>query len=384
MCCCPRSKEASCLPGFLFLLIRSVNCYQDNNVVRNVSLELEKGEFVSLLGPSGCGKTTILRMLAGFVEPTDGEIYLQGKPVFSRKQGINTPPEKRHLGMVFQSYAVWPHMTVFENIAYPLKLHKMNKQHIAGKVGEAINLVNMSSLEKRYPHELSGGQQQRVAIARAIVVEPAILLLDEPLSSLDAKLREKMYREIDAIWRRTGITVIYVTHDQKEAMALSDTIVLMEQGEIMQKGSPSDIYEKPANYFSADFVGKANILQGIASFEDTPVIMITGDQFLPVDTLEGVQEGIKVKGTFLFRPEQVKISPAHLKRSNTSARFAGLPGTITYCSYYGSYFEYGIDIGSGSEIRAEADTRNMLKPGDQVFITIQKAITLQEGNNEIT
>lgn len=165
--------------------------YQDNNVVRNVSLGLEKGEFVSLLGPSGCGKTRILRMLAGFVEPTDGEIYLQGKPVFSRKQGINTPPEKRHIGMVFQSYAVWPHMTVFENIAYPLKLHKMNKQYIADKVGEAINLVNMSGLEKRYPHELSGGQQQRVAIARAIVVEPAILLLDEPLSSLDAKLREK-------------------------------------------------------------------------------------------------------------------------------------------------------------------------------------------------
>lgn len=205
---------------------------------------MEKGAFVSLLGPSGCGKTTILRMLAGFVEPTQGEIYLQDKPVFSRKRGINIPPEKRHIGMVFQSYAVWPHMTVFENIAYPLKLRKMPKQKISDKVNEAIAMVNMAGLEKRYPHELSGGQQQRVAIARAIVVEPAILLLDEPLSSLDAKLREKMCREIYAIWHRTGITIIYVTHDQKEAMALSDTIVLMKQGEIIQHGSPSDIYEK--------------------------------------------------------------------------------------------------------------------------------------------
>ncbi len=350
--------------------------YQNNSVVRKVSLKLEKGEFVSLLGPSGCGKTTILRMLAGFVEPTQGEIYLQGQPVFSKKQGINTPPEKRHIGMVFQSYAVWPHMTVFENIAYPLKLRKMNKQGIAGKVGEAINLVNISGLEKRYPHELSGGQQQRVAIARAIVVEPAILLLDEPLSSLDAKLREKMYREIDAIWRRTGITVIYVTHDQKEAMALSDTVVLMRQGEIMQKGSPGDIYEKPANYFSADFVGKANILQGIASFKDTPVIMIAGSQLLPVEMLEGVQAGIEE--IFLFRPEQVKIFPAQSECGHNPARVSGLPGTITYRTYYGSHLEYGIDIGNGSEIRAEADTRNMLKPGDQVFITIQKAITLQE------
>lgn len=185
-----------------------------------------------------------------------------------------------------------------------------------------------------------------------------------------------MYREIDAIWRRTGITVVYVTHDQKEAMTLSDTIVLMQQGEIMQKGSPSDIYEKPANYFSADFVGKANILQGIASFEDTPAIMIVENQFLPVDALEGVQEGIK--GTFLFRPEQVKISPARSEHGDNSTRVAGLPGTITYCSYYGSHLEYGIDIGHGSEIRAEADTRNILKPGDQVFITIQKAIPLQE------
>jgi len=360
-----------------YLELRNISkSYEDNIAVKNVSLEFRKGEFVAFLGPSGCGKTTILRMLAGFVEPTQGEIYLQGKPLFSKKQGINIPPEKRHIGMVFQSYAVWPHMTVFDNIAYPLKLRLTKKQEIAARIGEAIKMVNMSGLEKRYPHELSGGQQQRVAIARSIVAEPAILLLDEPLSSLDAKLREKMCREIDAIWRRTGITVIYVTHDQKEAMVLSDTIVLMKQGEIIQKGSPGDIYEKPADYFSADFVGKANIIQGIVSFQDTPAIMIAGNRFLPAEVIEGAEEGIK--GTFLFRPEQVKISPAPLASCNRSTCFSGMPGMITYRSYYGSHLEYGIDIGDGSEVRAETGTRNMFKPGDQVLITVQKAIILQE------
>jgi iron(III) transport system ATP-binding protein len=362
-----------------YLELRNISKrYQDTHVVRNVSLALERGAFVSLLGPSGCGKTTILRILAGFVEPTQGEIYLQGKPVFSQKLGINTPPEKRHIGMVFQSYAVWPHMNVFENIAYPLKLRKVNKRDIAGRVGEAINLVNMSGLEKRYPHELSGGQQQRVAIARAIVAEPAILLLDEPLSSLDAKLREKMYREIDAIWRRTGITIIYVTHDQKEAMALSDTIVLLNQGEIKQQGSPAAIYEKPANYFAADFVGKANIIQGVASYQDTPVIIFAGNRFLPTGVIEGAVEGIPA--TFLFRPEQVKIFPSQSRGGNNSALMCGAPGLITYRNYYGSHLEYGIEIGPGSEIRAEAeaDPGHLFQPGDQVFITIQKATILPE------
>ncbi|MEW6696087.1 MAG: ABC transporter ATP-binding protein [Bacillota bacterium] len=360
-----------------YLELRNISkSYQDNTVVRDLSLSVKKGEFVSLLGPSGCGKTTVLRMLAGFVEPTQGEIYLQGSPVFSSKQGVNMPPEKRHIGMVFQSYAVWPHMTVFENIAYPLKLRRVNKRELADKVGEAINLVNMCGLEERYPHELSGGQQQRVAIARAIVAEPAILLLDEPLSSLDAKLREKMCREIDAIWRRTGITVIYVTHDQQEAMALSDTIVLMKQGEIIQHGSPRDIYERPANYFSADFVGKANILQGTFLFQEKPVIMIDRDLFLPAEAIEGCEEG--VSATFLFRPEQVRIFPARLENGSSPSRCSGLPGIITYRSYYGSHMEYGIGVSQGVEIRAAADTRNILKPGDQVLITIQKAITVQE------
>ncbi|MDR3601595.1 MAG: ABC transporter ATP-binding protein [Desulfosporosinus sp.] len=350
--------------------------YQGNTVVHDVNLKIEQGEFVSLLGPSGCGKTTTLRMLAGFVEPTAGEIYMQDKPLYSKIQGINIPPEKRHIGMVFQSYAVWPHMTVFENIAYPLKLRKTHKNEISAKVSEGIELVNLTGLEKRYPSELSGGQQQRVAIARAVVMKPALLLLDEPLSSLDAKLREKMYQEINAIWRRTGITVVYVTHDQKEAMALSDTIVLMKHGEIIQRGSPCDIYERPANYFCADFIGKANILQGIATVRGDSGIMISKDMFLPVEYIKEAEEGRNA--TFLFRPEHVRIIPEQVWNNGCHTGYSGLAGTITYRSYFGSYMEYGININYKTEIRAESNTQNLLEPGDKVFITIHKAITVQE------
>lgn len=348
--------------------------YRGFTAVRNMNLSIEKGEFVSLLGPSGCGKTTTLRMIAGFVEPTDGEIFLQDRPVFSKAHGVSVPPEQRYIGMVFQSYALWPHMTVFDNIAYPLKLRRLGRREIAARVREAVDLVNLTGLEKGYPHELSGGQQQRVSIARAVVMEPSILLLDEPLSSLDAKLREKMCREINAIWRRTGITVVYVTHDQKEAMALSDTIVLMNRGEIVQSGSPSSLYEKPASIFSADFIGKANLLKGTAV--PRAGILLEDGRLLPVESMEGAEGG--KTGTFLFRPEQVRLVPAQGADDSSAPADGGLPGVVTYGNYYGSFMEYGVDIRCGAEIRAETDTHCKFKPGDPVLVTVRNVVAVQE------
>ncbi len=350
--------------------------YRDCTAVQNMDLCIEKGEFVSLLGPSGCGKTTTLRMLAGFVDPTDGEILLEGKPVFSRARGINIPPERRHIGMVFQSYAVWPHMTVFDNIAYPLKLRRTDSRSVATRVRDTIDLVNLTGLEKRYPHEMSGGQQQRVSIARAIVGEPSILLLDEPLSSLDAKLREKMCREINSIWRRTGITVVYVTHDQKEAMALSDTIVLMERGVVVQRGSPSEIYERPGSLFSADFIGKANLIRGTALLDERSGILTEAGGLLPAKSIEGATSG-KVE-TFLLRPEQVRLIPAEGAGHERTPGIRGLPGTITYGSYYGSFMEYGVDIGCKTEIRAETGTHLRLKIGEPVQVAVGNAVAIQE------
>ena len=352
--------------------------YKDIYAVRSLDLNIEKGAFVSLLGPSGCGKTTTLRMLVGFVEPSDGEIYINDKPVFSRKRSINIPPEERHIGMVFQSYAVWPHMTVFNNVAYPLKLRRMNRGEIAERVRSAIAMVNLSGYEKRYPNELSGGQQQRVSIARALVMEPSLLLLDEPLSSLDAKLREKMCHEINAIWRRTGITIVYVTHDQKEAMALSDSIILMDRGSISQRGSPSDIYKTPANRFSADFIGKSNLITGTAVFGERTGILAEGNILIPVQSIVGAQNG--EKHTFLVRPEQVNLLPRSRSDETGTQGSEGLAGAITYGSYYGSFVEYGVDIGGGLEIRTEINPEIVFQAGDFVWVSVKNAITVQEND----
>ena len=207
-----------------------------------------------MLGPSGCGKTTMLRLIAGFDRPTSGEIWIGGTPVSTEEEFV--PPEKRGLGMVFQSYAVWPHMNVFKNVAYPLKLRKVPKDEIREKVQQMLAVVNMEELEERMPDELSGGQQQRVALARALIAEPEVLLLDEPLSNLDAKLRESMRREIKELQKRLGISIIYVTHDQSEALTMSDRVVVLNDGVIQQSGTPKEIFNSPANSFVDEFVGK--------------------------------------------------------------------------------------------------------------------------------
>ncbi|GAI75252.1 unnamed protein product, partial [marine sediment metagenome] len=224
--------------------------------VDNVSVKVKEGELVTLLGPSGCGKTTTLRMIAGFEIPTSGKIFIDGKEVSM------IPPNQRPTTMVFQNYALFPHMTVFENISYGLKIHKESAQNIKEKTEKIINLVDLEGLSKRSPAHLSGGQQQRVSLARSLIMEPKVLLLDEPLSNLDAKLRISTRLEIRKLQQRIGITSVYVTHDQEEAMTLSDRVVIMNEGKIQQIGTPQEIYAYPNNYFVADFIGNANFLTG--------------------------------------------------------------------------------------------------------------------------
>ena len=243
------------------ITIRNVKkCFGDTVVLRDFTQEFREGEFITLLGPSGCGKTTMLRMIAGFERPTQGEIAIGEQVVSSKKVFI--PPEKRDIGMVFQSYAVWPHMTVFDNVAYPLRIKKLPQGEVEHRVGALLQVVHLGRYAQRMPGQLSGGQQQRVALARALVMNPRLLLLDEPLSNLDAKLREGMRYEIKEIQRELGITVVYVTHDQTEAMAMSDRIVVINRGVIQQVGTPQEIYRTPANQFVADFVGRVDFLRG--------------------------------------------------------------------------------------------------------------------------
>ena len=235
--------------------------FGEKEVIRGLDLEIEKGEFVSLLGPSGCGKTTILRMVAGFVDPTEGEIIIGGNTVYSSEKNIYVKTGKRNLGMVFQSYAVWPHMNVFDNVAYPLKIQKLPKEEQKRKTMEILKQVGLEGREKDFPWSLSGGQQQRVALARGLVMEPAVLLLDEPLSNLDVQLRQKMKEELMEIQQRTKVTVLYVTHDQGEALQMSDKIVVLNKGNAEQIGTPEEIYHHPKTIFTADFVGKMNFLK---------------------------------------------------------------------------------------------------------------------------
>ena len=241
------------------LLDGIVKSYGKEVVVKNLDLLVEPGEFLTILGPSGCGKTTTLRMIAGLEEPNQGNIKLDDKVVFSRNEGVVIPPEARNLGLIFQSYALWPHMTVEKNITLALKEQKISKDEIASRLANALDMVQLTGYAERYPSELSGGQQQRVAVARLIALRPTILLMDEPLSNLDAKLRTEMRASLKRLHRDLDATTVYVTHDQIEALTLSDRVIIMNEGQIMQEGSPYDIYHHPTNIFVAEFIGDPGI-----------------------------------------------------------------------------------------------------------------------------
>lgn len=322
--------------------------------VDDVTLEVGAGEFVSLLGPSGCGKTTLLRMIAGFEEPTSGELFLDGRPV------THLPPNARGTAMVFQSYALFPHLTVFENVAFGLRVRDEPPRDIAGRVAEALGLVGLGGLEQRSPDQLSGGQQQRVALARAVVTRPRVLLLDEPLSNLDAKLREQMRVELRRIQRELGITAIYVTHDQVEAMTLADRIVVLDQGRIQQVAPPAQLYARPANPFVAEFVGKVNLLEGrvVEAGSGRCRIALEG---LEIEVPATVSVSVGRKVGVVVRPETV-----HLGREGP------LRGVVRRAIYLGSQIEYEVDVGA---LRLQAIGRSPLEEGifsegEHVGITI--------------
>ncbi|HEY3166227.1 MAG TPA: ABC transporter ATP-binding protein, partial [Candidatus Binatia bacterium] len=269
--------------------------------VNDLDLEIGDGEFVSLLGPSGCGKTTTLRLLAGFLQPDAGEIRVGGKVISSAAHLVG--PERRNMSMIFQSYAVWPHMTVAQNVAYGLKFKKLTKPQIEAKVTKLLGVVHLSELKDRYSAELSGGQQQRVALARALVVEPQILLMDEPLSNLDANLREEMRFEIRRLHEEFKITTVYVTHDQAEAMATSDRIAVLDRGRLVQVGRPAEIFDRPKTRFVAEFVGKANILRG--HFDGDGQLLLSDGVKIRLADAGGIAPSSEV--AVCLRPHNVKL-----------------------------------------------------------------------------
>lgn len=269
--------------------------YDGNEALKNINLYIRENEFVTLLGPSGCGKTTTLRIIGGFESPTSGTVIFEGKNI------NDLPPHKRKLNTVFQKYALFPHMNVAENIAFGLKIKKMDKAVIIEKVENMLNMVNLKGFEKRSVDSLSGGQQQRVAIARALVNEPDVLLLDEPLGALDLKLRKEMQLELKSMQKRLGITFVYVTHDQEEALTMSDTIVVMKEGTIQQIGTPVDIYNEPKNAFVADFIGESNIIDGI--MKEDYFVTFAGHDFECVDKGFAENEPVDV----VIRPEDIKL-----------------------------------------------------------------------------
>ncbi|MBQ6186083.1 MAG: ATP-binding cassette domain-containing protein [Bacteroidales bacterium] len=331
--------------------------FGDNQVLKDISLYIRKGEFVTLLGPSGCGKTTLLRMIAGFLQPDEGTIKMEwdskgGKTEFRDVAGI--PPHQRPLNTVFQRYALFPHLDVYDNIAFGLKLHGVPKDEIDTRVRKVLKLVSMSDYEDRDVESLSGGQQQRVAIARAIVNRPKVLLLDEPLAALDLKMRQDMQLELKEMHQKLGITFIYVTHDQSEALTLSDTVVVMNEGKIQQIGTPTDIYNEPVNSFVADFIGESNILNG-TMVHDRKVNFI-GHDFECVDEGFGENNPVDV----VIRPEDV-----YLGYELEGAQFSG---TVKSCVFKGVHYEMYVDTDSGNELQIQ--DYDAFEPGRTVQMLI--------------
>lgn len=314
----------------------------------HINLNIKKGEFVTILGPSGCGKTTLLRLLAGFQTTSEGNIYISGEEI------TQTPPHKRPVNTVFQKYALFPHLNVYDNIAFGLKLKGMDKEVIKKKVKAALKMVSMSDYEYRDVNSLSGGQQQRVAIARAIVNEPEVLLLDEPLAALDLKMRKDMQMELKEMHKRLGITFVYVTHDQEEALTLSDTIVVMSEGKIQQIGSPTDIYNEPVNSFVADFIGESNIMNG--TMIQDQIVSFAGIQVPCVDKGFGCNAPVDV----VLRPEDIYIFPV--------SDSAQITGEVTSCIFKGVHYEM-IVMAYGYEFIVH--DYHKFDPGSQVGLLVK-------------
>ncbi|HTK13372.1 MAG TPA: ABC transporter ATP-binding protein [Xanthobacteraceae bacterium] len=340
---------------------KSYGAKSDVPAVSDLNLNIRDNSFVTLLGPSGCGKTTTLRLIAGYMSPDTGTIHVGDKLVSSKDKVIL--PEHRGMGMVFQNYAVWPHKTVFENVVFGLRIRKVPTAKAREMVDTTLALVGLTGYEKRFPSELSGGQQQRVALARSIVVEPEILLLDEPLSNLDAKLREHMRTELKQIQRRTGITFIYVTHDQAEALALSDHIAVINNGKLQQFGTPEEVYSRPANRVVADFMGNVNLVRArIMSNANGKNTIRIGDS-LDIETPEAAAKGLSTQGDvdIAVRPEDIMLSG-----SGTTAANA----TVKDRTFLGNFNEYYVAIAGGPVMRVQTHPKQVFEVGSAVGITV--------------
>jgi putative spermidine/putrescine transport system ATP-binding protein len=322
--------------------------YREVRAVDDVSLSVTGGEFVTMLGPSGSGKTTTLMLVAGFVDPDIGDVFLDGVRV------TDTPTHRRGIGMVFQHYALFPHMTVFENIAYPLKMRKVPRAEIKTRVGSVLGMVQLPDVADRYPRQLSGGQQQRIAVARALVYEPRLLLMDEPLGALDRKLREQMQLELRNLQQTLGITTLYVTHDQEEAMSMSDRIVVMREGKIEQVGTPGQLYEHPKTFFVANFIGESNILDGKIRSE--------GESWL-FEAPEGLKIPVILSELMDYRNPQLVIRPERVMFSTGEPLDVSLPGKVVSVTYLGERIRFSIRLSEGISISAvHPNTTDLHRP----------------------
>ena len=331
---------------------------KDFVAVDHINLHIHDGEMVTLLGPSGCGKTTTLRMISGFEYPTSGSVLIGDRDV------AKVPPNKRGISMVFQSYALFPHLNIWENIAYGLKVAKVSQSELIERTNNVVEMMQLKGFERRFPNQLSGGQQQRVALARAVVIEPSVLLFDEPLSNLDAKLRESMRDDLRALQKRLGITSLYVTHDQSEAMAISDRVVIMKDGVICQEGSPTEIYEQPNSRFVANFIGKANFIDGTFRGVDGQAALVeVGGKTISIPA-PGKMQDVQKDGPccLAVRPESIQLS----------ADQGQLPGRVTRATYYGAKVEYEVMLGDQPIIVEVYNPQltQRFSEGDAVYMTL--------------
>jgi iron(III) transport system ATP-binding protein len=339
--------------------------FSGSKVLDDVSFTVKEKELVTLLGPSGCGKTTTLLSIAGFQTPDEGRIGCGTDVFFDRDARIDLAAERRNLGIVFQSYAIWPHMTVAQNLAFPLRVRKMGRPAIRDRVAEVLALVELSAFADRYPHQLSGGQQQRVALARAIAYSPAVLLLDEPFSNLDAKLRERARDWLKELQHTLGLTTIFVTHDQDEALSMSDRILVMDGGRILREGTPEEVYRQPRERFVAEFLGQCNFLTGAVSAGPDGDAVLKTAEFSGGIAVRGRHDG--PTGTIAVRPEDIEIS-----EHDTPA--AGAEASILHASYLGDHYQYRVAVGSVQlSVRshrqlAHGPVRLRIPPGVATFV----------------
>lgn len=344
--------------------------YDSVLAVDRITLEVKEAELLILLGPSGCGKTTTLRLIAGFLQPSEGEIFIDGKLVGSSTKMV--PPNLRNLAMVFQNYALWPHKTVFENVAYGLRIRGIQKKEVNERVEKTLELMRLEEFQKRFPQELSGGQQQRISLARALVIEPSILLFDEPLSNLDAKLRQRMRFELKDLQRRLGFTSLYVTHDQEEALSIGDRIVVMNRGRIEQIGMPEEIYRKSSSKFVVNFVGLTNFIPAKMDERslDRTFIRVVNDHLgnLLISKSSFFENFPPPKDTFLvnIRPEDVTL----FRKGDSLGEENLFSGIIRSRSFLGSTIDYRVDV-KGMILRVQAHSSSPFQVGDEVSVFLK-------------